>query len=245
MGFFRNLFRRGEQSPTAPVPVTEDIPLDNIVGAALKDACDALMTPQDPSCASEERLDVFRRVFALQLDVFNGPSPIKGFDGVIAQAVSQIPFFCDIADGDFDQVNQYVDAIGEAIAARQLTEETCDKLGPTIECHYHRMLLISLQARLEKINRDVAEKQAYRERILALPPEEQASHQAALAALNLSIQAADIRHRHMAMCIDHYMLSYQQARQMLEFDGPLPTYDIRERMAEIDRITQSFNEALD
>lgn len=248
MTFFKHLFKRNAgnaSQPPVPTPLPGAVPPDCIVPPELARVSSRLLARAEAGDGCTEMANVAHRLHALLADIDDGPCLFPGFDNAIADAIVHIPFYCDVCDGDFDQVNQYVDAIGEAIAVRQLTEETCDKLGPTIECHYHRMLLISLQARLEKLNRDVAEKQAYRERILALPPEERESQMATLTALNSYIQAADNQQRSLAMCMNQCRFAYEQAMQMLAYDGPPPPSDPQERMAEISATIQRLNEALD
>lgn len=248
MTFFKNLFKRNAgnaSQPPVPTPLPGAVPPDCIVPPELARVSSRLLTRAEAGDGCTEMANVAHRLHALLADIDDGPCLFPGFDKAIADAIVHIPFYCDIADGDFDQVNQYVDAIGEAIAVRQLTEETCDKLGPTIECHYHRMLLISLQARLEKINRDIAEKQAYRERILALPPEEQASHQATLASVHGYLQVAARQQAVIKSHIDLCRSAFMNAKHLLAYDGPLPPSDPQERLAEISATIQSLNEALD
>ena len=223
----------------APAPVPSTKASDDI-RRALETAAMKLITSPEPTAQ-----DIGKRLMSLKTAVSDQPSPYKGFDASITKAIGQIEFFVGNCGGDYTEVLSQLSTLEAAVFARYLTEESTDKFVPTMQTHLYQVMLIDLRGRLKKLDIATEEKTIWRDKIMALPPQEQFPHMQALMTCNGYLNAAVMQRNVLESYISNYEFAYSSAVQMLSFDGELPPMDVEQLFDGIMSQTTAFEQSFE
>lgn len=176
MTFFKNLFNRKEKPQTetkpaeggkpqqneAPVqeqPAPAPVPaVDTSASTSIRKALDSVAQKLNEATSRDARqalkLSVSQALIDMRRAVDAAPCAYGKLDEVIIDAIKHLEVLCDTCTPE--QMTENLTHLAEAIKARPLTTNTCDKFIPTMKTHYFTVLLISLQARLNELTASIA-----------------------------------------------------------------------------------------
>ena len=250
MAFFKNLFgRKGkDQQPTPtptptpdPVPVPDPTPTPTPTPAPAPDTkvSDDIRRALDTSSATlmqspkSSSVNAGKTLMALKLNIQDAPCAYDKLDKEILDVIQQFNTLCNTCTPE--QIETHLKHLSEAIDARILTTDSCDKFIPTMETYYYALRLIGLQARLNELNVTIASDQQWVAATQADPEYDEEEAEEVMDAMKRSIKNNRKGLQYYRMQIKATQVAYRAAKAAItssEAIGPISLTEALRRLNE-------------